>query len=117
MTYTVITHNHGDNETDDIAPGRGGYSNVLVPLPPEEAAVWWEEKFDQEADRMAMPYPESRVEEAWHVTEALTEEEARKHCGEMKLDAGGIGSPMKRYYTWDELRGRLDVWVVEENDI
>ena len=116
MTYTVFEHNKGDNETDDLAPGRGGYSKVLVSLPPEEAVLWWEDRFGQEPDRIAMPYPESEPEEAWQVSEAFTEEEARKHCGELTMDEGGIGVPMTRYYTWDELRGRLDVWVVDEVD-
>lgn len=116
MTYTVFTHQHGDNETDDIAPGRGGYTTVLVPAPPEEAVLWWEEKLGKDPTRTCS-WPEYREETVWKISEALTEEEARKHCGEMTLDQGGIGVPSKRYYTWDELRGRLDVWVVEESEV
>lgn len=116
-TFTVLENNAGKNETLDIAPGRGGYSTVIIPMPPEEAVVWWEERFGKEPDRIEMPYPESEPREAWNISEALNEEQARKHCGEMTLDQGGIGSPMKRYYTWDELRGRLDVWVVGADEV
>lgn len=115
MTYTVFKHQHGENETDDYAPGRGGYKYVLVPAPPEEAVVWWEDEFDTDPTEWRPgEYPEVEGGEAWSVSEALTDEKARAHCGEMELDQGGIGVPMKRYYTWDELKGRLDVWVVED---
>jgi hypothetical protein len=115
MTYTVFEYQgHGDNETDDLAPGRGGYKYVLVNEPPEEAVLWWEDTFGQDPTEWRPgEYPETDGGEAWDVSEALTEEQARAHCGELELEAGGIGVPMKRKYTWDELRGRLDVWVVQ----
>lgn len=117
MTYTVFEHNHGENETQDMAPGRGGYSKVLVPLPPEEAVLWWEEMFGQEPDRIAQPYVSSRAAEAWNISEELSREKARQHCGELTLDEGGIGVPMTRYYTWSELNGRLDIWAVGDDEL
>lgn len=117
MTWTVFEHNHGENETDDLAPGRGGYKYVLVPTRLVEAVGWWEETFEKEPGRMEMPYPESAVEQAWVVEEYQRDERARAHCGELELDQGGIGSPMKRLYTWNELHGRLDVWVVDEDEV
>lgn len=114
MTYTVLKHQHGKNETDDISPGRGGYSTVLVNEEPADAIAWWEDTFGKDPTEFRPgKYPEVEGGEAWTVEEALTEEEARKHCGEITLDQGGIGSPMTRHYSWEELRGRLDVWVVQ----
>lgn len=117
MTWTIFTDNHGQNETEDDAPGRGGYSTVLVPVDRDTAVDWWQEEYERDPTRMEMPYPESTVEEAWTVEEVDTSEAAREACGEMTLDKGGIGAPAKRLYTWDELHGRLDVRVVDEEEL
>lgn len=114
MTWTVFKHNHGDNETEDFAPGRGGYSTVLVEADSEAAMEWWAEEYGEDPHRYTS-YPDA--DHVWSVEQYEDPEGARKQCGKLAMERGGVGSPMKRLYSWDELRGRLDVQVVEENEV
>jgi hypothetical protein len=117
MTVTLFHGSIGQNETTDDAPGRGGYSKVIVPLPKDEAIEWWENEYDDNPERIPR-YPEYGADrQAWDVTEFEDDEDARKQCGEKTLQKGGIGSPMTEHYTWDELNGRLDVRVVSEDEL
>lgn len=116
MTWTVFEHNVGENETTDNAPGWGGYKYVLVPLGVERAVPWWEDTFGKDPTRLTR-WPEYDTEDAWHVTEYQDPDRAREQCGQMTLDEGGIGVPKQRHYTWAELRGRLDVWVVTVDEV
>lgn len=111
MTYTVFVHIAGDNETLDVAPGRGGYSIVIVDLPPEKAAVWWENEFGKDPDRTAVSHQEVHGDQAWEIHEAHTEDDAREYCGTKELQEGAIGVVKERLWTWNELEGRLDVGV------
>lgn len=114
--WTVFERNTGHNETTDDAPGRGGYSHVLVPLDSERATEWWSEEYDNDPHRYSS-YPETRDEHAWHVEQYDDPEDARAQCGEMTLDEGAVGVPKKRLYTWAELRGRLDVRIVTAEEL
>jgi hypothetical protein len=119
MTWTVFEHQFGDNETVEDAPGRGGYKYVFVPMPAPQAVEWWRDEYDEDPKREVMPDPHDDaawMEEAWTLSQYQDDEEARTACGEMELDQGGIGSPMRRAYTWSELRGRLDVRIVADDE-
>lgn len=116
MTWTVFEHNVGNNETTNHAPGRGGYSYVLVPLGVERAVPWWEDTFENDPTRLTR-LPEYDTAEAWNTIEHQDPEMARNECGEKTLEAGGIGVPKTRYYTWPELRSRIDVKVVTAEDL
>lgn len=83
---------------------------MLVPLPAEDAALWWEDEYGKEPGRGA-------DEQAWSIESYEQADDARAQCGELELDQGAIGSPMKRLYTWDELKGRLDVRVVDDGRV
>jgi hypothetical protein len=121
MTWTVFERNAGQNETTEDAPGRGGYKYVLVPLPSEEAIEWWEDEYDENPRRKCyMNKYGDRIwdgEQAWHYREREDPDEVRSHCGEIEMEAGGIGVPMTRRYTWSELKGRLDVKVVTADEV
>lgn len=115
MTWTVFEHNAGENETTEDAPGRGGYKYVLVPLSKDPAIEWWLGEYG--TDPCRKEYTDEwghRLdgERAWHCRERDMPEQVRSHCGEVEMDAGGIGVPRTRYYTWAELNGRIDVRVV-----
>lgn len=116
MTWTVFEHNVGSNETDEDAPGRGGYSIVLVELAENNALDWWEDEYDRDPTRFCS-WPEIQSEQVWTVEQRGDPDEARRACGEMELDEGGIGVPMTRLYTWGELRSRLDVRVVAADEV
>lgn len=116
MTWTVFEHQTGLNETDDDAPGRGGYKYVLVPLDSERATEWWVDEYGADPHRYHS-YPETEMRHIWSVEQYENPGDARAVCGEMVLDEGGIGVPKHRLYTWAELNGRLDVRVVTATDI
>lgn len=116
MTWTVFEHHHGTNETTEYAPGRGGYKYVLVPLGAEQAVPWWENTFGDDPTRLTQ-WPESDTEDAWHINEYQDPEAARRQCGQLTMDEGGIGVPRTRHYTWNELVGRIDVFVVTAEDL
>lgn len=120
MTWTVFEHQHGDNETTDDAPGRGGYKYVLVPVDAETAVEWWLDEYDADPTREVTPSPRDDpawFERTWDVSDHVSPDTARGRCGELELKTGGIGSPMTRKYTWAELNGRLDVRVVTADEL
>jgi hypothetical protein len=118
MTWTVFEHQYGDNETDDDSPGRGGYKYVLFEGTIEVALWWWTWTYGEYPERGVMPDPHDDpawLEKAWSV-EKMSKKAARRAPGEKTLDKGGVGVPYTETFTWDELRGRLDVKVVERED-
>jgi hypothetical protein len=117
MTWTVFEHQVGRNETDDDAPGRGGYKYVLVPLDAESATAWWTKEYGEDPSRPPS-YPEYGVDDhTWTAAQVDEPDDVRAQCGVVEVDGGGIGVPKTRLYTWNELRGRLDVRVVTAADI
>lgn len=121
MTWTVFQHQAGHNETSEMAPGRGGYKYVMVPTDMESAINWWETTFDghpateRPVDQYEPGY--SSWDNGWSGETFDSEREARLVAGQKMLEQGGIGSPMKEAYTWPELYGRLDVWVVTADEV
>lgn len=116
MTWTVFSHHVGHNETEDDAPGRGGYSKVLVPLDIERATEWWADEYGKDPHRYCT-YPECPMEHVWEVEAFDNPHDVRAQCGEITLDEGGIGVPKTRLYKWGELNGRLDVRVVTAREV
>lgn len=114
MTYTVFQNNVGQNETLDDAPGRGGYSTIIVEKERDEAIEWWKDEFGKDPERYSR-YPEYTNEKVWDISEYEDEDDVLPLCGEKVLPKGGIGVPMTRTYTWSELEGRLDVLVVNND--
>lgn len=118
MTWTVFQHQTGDNETTDDAPGRGGYSLVLVEADCGTAAEWWEQTYGKEPMRHAETYePRHDGDVAWAGIEVEDEEDARAMCGEVVEAKGAIGIDSTRLYTWNELDGRLDTRVVRREEL
>lgn len=104
MTWTVFEHLDGPNPTARDAPGRGGYKYVVANAGKNVVAALAEARYGVnplEADN-------------WTVTEYDTEDEARRSCGEIEVEAGGIGVPQTRARTMKELHGSLDVWVLQK---
>jgi len=107
MTWTVFEHLDGPNPTARDAPGRGGCKYVVANAGKRLLATLAEERYGVnplEADN-------------WSVTEYETADEAREACGEIEVEAGGIGNPMTRARTMEELHGSLDTWVLQEQAI
>jgi hypothetical protein len=117
MTWTVFQHQAGPNATEDHAPGRGGYTYVLVPLRRSHAIDWFESTYGENPTRM-VPWPEFGPDsQVWTDDEYDDPADARRACGQLELDQGGIGSPMMRDYTWAELYQRFDVKVVTADEV
>lgn len=116
MTWTVFTHQHGENETRDDAPGRGGYSTVLIEADPLTADAWWEATYETEPDRH-VTNPRYESGRAWDIETFEDPDRARAVCGHKTLREGAIGIPSTRPFTWNEIRSRLDVRVVRRDEL
>lgn len=99
MTWTVFEYT-GDwsyNET-------GKYTHVLVEATEADAIDWWSQRFGHEP-------------KDWSVHECPTEEDAIDCCGEVKVEAGGIGVEKTRAHTIKELHEADRVLVMQESTL